>query len=183
MGILKGHSAILLGLLLGFGIYSSPTAFGQARDVDIKAAMLLNFAQFVHWPPASTNSTNFVIGILGKDPFGDTLDRLAQGEKQNGREVVVRRYRYAAEAGQADILFISESEERNWARIKQQLQGRPVLTVSDMSDFAMRGGMIRFVTEGNRVRFRINNEVAKASNLTISSKLLRLGEIVETSRE
>jgi len=38
--------------------------------------------------------------------------------------------------------------------------------------------MIRFVKEGSKVRFRINNEAARAVRLSISSKLLRLAEIV-----
>jgi len=38
--------------------------------------------------------------------------------------------------------------------------------------------MVRFVTEKNRIRLRINLEAAKAVNLTISSKLLRPAEIV-----
>jgi hypothetical protein len=35
--------------------------------------------------------------------------------------------------------------------------------------------MIRFVTQQNKIRLKINPEAAKAANLTISSKLLRLG--------
>ena len=37
------------------------------------------------------------------------------------------------------------------------------------------GVIIRFITEGNRIRFKIDAEAAKAANLTISSKLMRLG--------
>jgi YfiR/HmsC-like len=49
-----------------------------------------------------------------------------------------------------------------------------VLIVTD-ADGGKGGVMIRFVTEGNRIRFKIDPEAAKAANLTISSKLLRLG--------
>ncbi len=45
--------------------------------------------------------------------------------------------------------------------------------MSDADRFATRGGMIRFVTDHHRIRFRINLEAAKAANLTLSSKLLR----------
>jgi hypothetical protein len=44
--------------------------------------------------------------------------------------------------------------------------------------FLKNGGIIRFVTEENKIHFRINLEAAKRVNLTISSKVLRLAEIV-----
>jgi hypothetical protein len=43
--------------------------------------------------------------------------------------------------------------------------------------------MIRFVTEQNKIRLRINLEAAQAANLTISSKLLRPAEIVTSGTD
>jgi hypothetical protein len=43
--------------------------------------------------------------------------------------------------------------------------------------------MIRFVTEKNKIRLRINLEATKASDLTISSKLLRGAEIVASGKD
>ncbi len=63
--------------------------------------------------------------------------------------------------------------------IMADLNGRSILTVSDMEDFARNRGMIRLFTSDNKIRFRINPEAAKAANVTISSKLLRLAEIVQ----
>jgi hypothetical protein len=57
------------------------------------------------------------------------------------------------------------------------LKGRSILTVGDTEGFAQSGGIIRFVTENNRIRFRINVDAAEAAHLTISSKLLRLAEV------
>ena len=53
-----------------------------------------------------------------------------------------------------------------------------VLTVSDMENFVSRGGIIRLLTEKNKVKVRIDPAAAKAANLTISSKLLRIAELV-----
>jgi hypothetical protein len=52
--------------------------------------------------------------------------------------------------------------------------------VSQADGTAQRGVMIQFATENNRIRLRINVESARASGLTISSKLLRPAEIVGT---
>jgi hypothetical protein len=49
--------------------------------------------------------------------------------------------------------------------------------VGDTEGFAEDGGIIRFVTENNRIRFRINVDAAESAHLVISSKLLRLAEV------
>ncbi len=54
--------------------------------------------------------------------------------------------------------------------------------MSDGENFAKRGGMIQFVNDKNRIRLRINLEAAQAANVVISSKLLRVAEIVRTPR-
>jgi hypothetical protein len=74
------------------------------------------------------------------------------------------------------VLFISRSEAERLEQILTGLRGRNTLTVADIDDFALRGGMIQLVTEKNKIRMRINLEAVKAANLTISSKLLRVAE-------
>ena len=99
-----------------------------------------------------------------------------------GKNVVARRIAMPAEAQDCHVLFISASEERRLPEIVQALNHRDVLTVSDIPQFALRGGMIQFVNDKNRIRLRINLEAAQAANIVISSKLLRVAEIVGTPK-
>jgi hypothetical protein len=93
----------------------------------------------------------------------------------------VRRCRRLEEAAQCHVLFISNSESARLPQILAALQAKPVLTVGESDSFSKSGGMIRFVTERNRIRMRINLAAATAAHLTISSKLLRPAEIVDAS--
>jgi len=79
-------------------------------------------------------------------------------------------------------LFISNSESNRLKQILARLKNRSILTVRKTKNFANNGGMIRFIAERGKVRFRINNEAARAVRLTISSKLLRLADIVPAPR-
>ena len=45
------------------------------------------------------------------------------------------------------------------------LKGRSVLTVGDFEGFARRGGIIRFVTVGNKIRLRVNLAAAQEAKL------------------
>jgi hypothetical protein len=81
------------------------------------------------------------------------------------------------------VLFISRSEAERLEKILASLKGRNILTVSDIDDFAVHGGMIRFLIENNKIRLRVNLEAARSANLVISSKLLRPAEIVEPGED
>ncbi|HEY4365674.1 MAG TPA: YfiR family protein [Steroidobacteraceae bacterium] len=152
-------------------------ASAATPEYRVKAAFLFNFTQFVEWPP-QTDPTPFVIGILGEDPFSSILDETVRGEAVDGRHIVVQRYRSSEEVRTCDILFIGASESGRLDSILEQLRGRPILTVSDLQDFAPHGGAIQFLTVNNKLKLRINPEAAHTAHLTISSKLLRLADIV-----
>lgn len=147
---------------------------------EVKAVFLFNFVQFVEWPTTAFRDPRapVVIGVLGEDPFGRTLDEIVRGEHVRNRDLVVQRYRRLEDVGACHILFVSSSEAGRYGDILAALQHRPTLTVGDMDGFASRGGMVRFLTERSRVRFEINTAAVKAAGLTISSTLLRSATIV-----
>lgn len=151
-----------------------------SKEYQIKAAFLYNFSQFVEWPASAFPNAQapLVIGVIGDDPFGSYLDDIVRGEKVNNHPLVVQRFRRVNEIKTCHVLFVSRSEANQIEQILSSLRSRNILTVGDFEDFAQRGGMIRFIAENNKIRFRINVGVARAAKLTISSKLLRAAEIV-----
>jgi hypothetical protein len=156
-----------------------------SKEYQIKAVFLFNFAQFVTWPTNAFPDTQapLTIGVLGDDPFDGFLDETVQGEKVNGHPLVIQRYRKIRDVKNCQILFISRSESDRLEQILADLKGKTILTVGDMDGFAKSGGVIRLVTEENKIHFRINLEAAKNADLTISSKMLRLAEIVEPGKD
>lgn len=152
------------------------------NEYQIKAAFLFNFAQFVDWSRASMNGGEFVIGVLGDDPFKNSLDDTVRGESIDARPFVIKRYRSVRDAIDCQILFVSGSEARQLPNILDALRNRSMLTVSDADDFARRGGMVQFITENKRIKFMINVDAVRAANLTISSKLLRPAIIVSSEK-
>lgn len=156
----------------------------RASEYQVKAVFLFNFVQFVDWPApaAAADSQPLLIGILGSDPFGSFLDETVRGEHLGTRPIQLRRYRQIADIDDCNVLFISRSEAERVPEILSALKNRQVLTVSDGDAFANQGGMIQFVTDKSRIRLRINLEAAQAANVAISSKLLRVAEVVRPPR-
>lgn len=169
-------SKILVGVMLAlsFSAIRMPVQSAPATEYQVKAVFLFNFAQFVEWPPGE-GSAPLVIGVLGQDPFGGYLDQTVRGERVNGRPLIVQRYHRVEDIRSCHVLFISRSESDRLDQIISSLKYRRILTVCDST--SGRGVIIRLVTEQNKVKLRINVEAAKAANLTISSKLLRLAQL------
>jgi hypothetical protein len=166
--------------LVGSSGLSAQTA--AEREYQIKAAFLFNFGQFVEWLPTAfaLPESPFAICVLGDDPFGATLDAIAEGQTVHGRAAVVRRFDDATQATECQILFVSTSETQRLDRVFAALAGRSILTVGEAPGFTDRSGVIRFRVVSNRLRLEINTDAARAAALTISSKLLSLADLVQS---
>lgn len=162
----------------------SGNAQPPSREYQLKAVFLYNFTQFVEWPAHSFSSAQepMIIGILGKDPFGSSLEEAIAGETVNGHPLAVRRFNSPEEIGTCHILFVNISDAKKLAKIIAGLQKKNILTVSDAPDFLKQGGMVKFLNRNNKIKLQVNLEATKAVNLIISSKLLRLVEIFEPSQ-
>jgi hypothetical protein len=163
----------------------APAQASVAPEYQVKAVFLFNFAQFVEWPPSAfpDSAAPLVLCVLGEDPFGPYLDETVRGETVQAHPLAVQRSQQVEEIRNCHILFVGRQEQERLEEILDTLKGRPTLTVSDADGFAGRGGMIRFMTDRNRIRLRINLEAARAANLTLSSKLLRPAQIVRTGED
>jgi hypothetical protein len=51
--------------------------------------------------------------------------------------------------------------------------------VGDVENFANHGGMVQFTLRDNRLKLVVNLAAVKSAELKLSSKLLRMAEIIE----
>jgi hypothetical protein len=174
----------LLSAFLFLALSRASAEAQVSREYQLKAVFLYNFAQFTEWPDGAFTDTNtpIVIGILGPDPFGPALMETVKGETVHGHPLTIQHYPRANEIKTCHILFISQSEARHANEIVKSLKGKPILTVADSDGPATSDAIIRFAIENNKVHFRINRESAEASNIVISSKLLRVADAPPSGR-
>jgi hypothetical protein len=168
---------------MAVGSHAEGVDSSDSSEYLIKAGFIYNFAKLVEWPSAAFPQPDspIVIGILGDDPFGATLDRIVTDKKINGRGFAVKRLKWGKDLKDlkdCNILFISSSEKEHLDSVVDAMKWLPILTIGDAPGFARRGGIINFTLEDNKVRFEVNVEAAKHADLTISSRLLTLARIV-----
>ena len=96
-----------------------------------------------------------------------------------GRAVEVRSLDRVSDGSGCHLVFVSDSRMKGAARLVEAVSDRSVLLVGESSGFASTGGTINFYLEKGKIRFEINPEAARSSGIKISSRLLKLGRIVE----
>ena len=166
---------------VAFGMVCLEAGAAGPGEYEVKAAFLYNFARFVEWPRDPDSDGEFVVTVLGRDPFGSALDNTLRGKTVDQRQIVVRRISRSEDVGRSQIVFICDSEKERLPAILKSLEAAPVLTVGEMDEFAERGGVIRFKVEQDRIRLEINVAAAERSRLRISSQLLKLARIVDST--
>jgi len=180
--------AVLLCLSLALGANAQSSDSAASSEYLIKAGFIYNFAQLVQWPSVvfSQADSPIVIGILGTDPFGTTIDRVVENKKLDGRNLVVKRLKWGKDLKDlkdCNILFVSSSEKEHIPDLVNMVKWLPILTIGETPGFATRGGIINLTLQDNKVRFEVNIEAAKQANLNISSRLLALARIVPQSAD
>lgn len=153
-----------------------PAEEGIAREDQLKAAYLINFAQFVQWPAADNTLT---ICFQGADGVREALAQaIISKKKVVSGLLAVRALAPDAATEGCKVLFIGDADPRTVSRIHSHLD-KPVLTISDASGFVRNGGMIELFNQDNRLRFNINAASAARAGLQISADLLQLAAAVE----
>ncbi len=149
----------------------------SAQEYVVKAAFLYNLAKFVEWPDPQSKEPLF-FGILGQDPFGETLDRTVANKLIGGRPVAIKRSAELGPLADCQIVFVSASETKRLKQILKAFEGRQVLTVGDSEEFVKSGGATALVLEQNRVVLEVNPDQTARAGLKISSRALEVARIV-----
>ena len=129
----------LLLMLAPLAARAQATA-GAVSEYAVKSALLFKLPRFVYLPRFE-GGTSVTLCVLGQNPFGGALEKLAQ-TPIDGRAVLVRKPASASEAGECDFVFVAASEAAHLKATLEKLGEQPVVTVSDIEGFASAGGMV-----------------------------------------
>lgn len=147
----------------------------QPSEYRLKVAFLYNFIAYTEWPEQHSVNLNFC--IYGDDPFGEHLQHL-RGKKTNEREIVIRHIKNIEDLTACQVVFISRSVVHNLHAILNQLNDKPILTVSDNPNASQQGVVINMSIKEGKVAFEANIASAKRNGLKLSSQLLRFASEV-----
>ena len=175
---------MLVAVVVAIGGSASGQQAGLAGSLEhqLKAAFIYRVAQFVEWPPEAFTEASgaIVLCALGDDPLGGALESI-RGKIIDGKRVAIERPPSVYDLRGCHILFVSSSERQPLDEILEFIGDSSVLTIGEVEGFAESGGIINFVIRANRIRLEINVDAAERARLELSSRLLRVAEIVSDS--
>jgi len=164
-------------------LFSANTLTSEIESEDerlFKAAFTYNFAKFTIWPENTPGQDGaLILCTIGKSKLVTDLNRLG-GKYIKGRAVAIKEVTNNQTKDHCHILYIAKSEKRKVANILKSINNKPILTVSDLSNFIKAGGIIQFYRKNGKTNLIINLDTARKSGLEISSRLLILAEVINT---
>jgi hypothetical protein len=175
---MMNRAILLLTIFAALAVLNGVDAAGPvpvAREDELKAAYVFNFAKFVEWPAATP--PNVLLVCFAGAPGVHAAFTGNQDKLIGSRRIVSRALSAGEDVSGCAILYLDYSAQSQPAT--QIHASGATLTISATPGFTRNGGMIEIFSEGNRLRFNINQENAKRAGLKISSNLLRLASRVE----
>jgi hypothetical protein len=154
---------------------TAPTQF----EYNVKAAYLYSFGRYITWPDSAfpIRDSEFVICLLGDDPFGEVLNVIAKTKTIQGHRIVIKKISSIEDLTHCHILFIPRTiKAEQLSPFVNKLQNKSILIVGESPGFIKNGACINFYFEGDQVRFEINSEAIRQEKLQIDAKLLNLGK-------
>ncbi|MGZ9097525.1 MAG: YfiR family protein [Micavibrio sp.] len=153
------------------------TADMQLNAQKIEAGLIYNFLKYTVWPQSSL-SGNMVVCLFGGDPFDGKLDPLEGRTAQQYVISIKRIYRVESLDG-CHLVFIPQSQRAALRNILARSKGKAILTVSNIPNFAVQGGMVEFYTgPDQRMHLNINTKAVSGARLHIQDRMVKLSEVV-----
>jgi len=148
------------------------------RNDDLKIALIYQFAKYTRWP--ASDHVHMTFCTLGAQPFHERMNQL-MGKKVAGKTISSRHLVTIEQVAthQCQVIYIADSYEDELGSIFSYLSGKPILTVSAIEDFTLKGGMINFVDKAQKQRFEISRRATQKTGLSLSSKLLQVAHITD----
>jgi len=153
-------------------------AQSATKEQAVKAGFVYNVTKYVIWPNRVGNDEQFNLCVYGDAKLGGGLKSL-QGKLVANKPLVLRRWVKSESFESCHMVFISQGSTKEMSTLMQQVNGLPVLTISDSPDFIDNGGMVGLIRDGTRVGLEVNLKTVRASGLNMSAQLLKLAKTVK----
>lgn len=190
------HRDFLIKIILNFlcVITYAVCAHGVAEEgvtplyeQKIKAGLVYNLIKYTEWPKLTSTSSSQAKGIensnvlkiclFGEDPFDGYLTPL-QGRTAQQAIITIAHVASISEATSCNAIIIHRSQQHQLHALLEFLRGKNILTISDIENFAERGGMVELTRQKEKIALHINKKSVDRAALAIDGRMLKLATIV-----
>ncbi len=164
-------------------IFFSTISQSWSRSVEkqaVLAVLTLNVARFTHWPEHSFNNAKASLNLC---VFGDNVVQQSfeniDNRAVNNKTIHIINLSRLRNLKQCHVLYLGELERKKLSPLFMELINQPILTIGENMEFLQAGGMVGLEKINGKIQLSINLPMIKQSKLVISSRLLKLANIVD----
>lgn len=156
-------------------------AKGESVEVQIKAAFLYKFCNYIEWPENTFEQADspLIIAVIGDEKLSLEVEQVIAGRKIGEHNLQLRVLSSEAEMSGVHVLYIGKGVGDAHGRWFHAANQHAVLTVTEVEESDQQG-IINFVVVDNRVRFDVSQSLAVRSGLKLSSRLLSVARNVHS---
>ena len=176
---MKLRASRLVAMVLT-GIAAGIPAVATEPEDELKAAIVLSFLRYSEWPTGGDSALR--VGVLGRPALVQTLRRVLEGKSVETRPVRVVELKPGGECGGCQVVYLATGKP---AEIKHGLESADAaraLTIGESERFLEFGGAVNLLVVDGRMSFEVSLEAVSHTGITISSKLLRFGRVLDAGR-
>ena len=143
------------------------------------AVLTLNIARFTHWPERAFNNdkNTLILCVFGDNVVQQSFENI-DNKVINNKNIRVINLSRLRNVNQCQLLYLSELDRNRLTPLLMELEGQPILTIGENMEFLQAGGMVGMEKVNEKIQLNINLSAIKQTELVISSRLLKLANIV-----
>lgn len=146
---------------------------------EIHSMMIYNFLKYTKWPESAEKVANFKISVIGDEELYETLVKWYGPKKRGSQNYSISFHKSVSEFdNDAHIVYLAKNKSREFSELKEMIAGKPILTVTNGSGLAKKGSNINFKLVSGSLKFEMNLDSVKKSNLQIASSLQSLAILI-----
>jgi hypothetical protein len=166
----KLFNKITVFLITLLSLFAGSKSNAQVSNYKAYTLFVYNFTKYIQWPDGAIKN-EFVIGVFGKSPIYEELQKMGQIKKVGDKTIRIVELSETTLDTEVHILFVPEQKSGHISGILAALKGKPVLLVSEKQGLVEKGAGISFLSDNNNLKFEMNSSSIAAQNLTPSKTL------------
>jgi hypothetical protein len=143
---------------------------------ELKSATVLSFVRHSEWLQDS-QAGPITVGVMGRPSMISMLRRTLDGKTANNRAIRIVDAKAAADLRTCQVLYLATDNNNEVRQMMTALGATHALTIGEADRFLEYGGAVKLLIVDGHMSFEVSPPALDRAGVSISSKLLRYGQV------
>jgi hypothetical protein len=144
---------------------------------ELKSATVLSFVRHSEWLQAATPAGPITIGVTGRPSMVGVLRRTLDGKTANNRAIRIVDVKRSGDLRACQVLYVASDNNNEIRETLASMGAAHALTIGEADRFLEYGGAVKLLIVDGHMSFEVNPAALDRAGVSISSKLLRYGQV------